>query len=145
MTSSNINIFHATGPLWGDSTSHRWILLTKASDAELWYFLWSTPKHTVEETIEMPVIGDAIALIMTSSYWITTSEKLISCVLMTWKILGLKSRIWFGNDSHVVSYRNSRKNLLRRITWLNFPKNCNKTKLVQVLVWCHQMASPNQI
>ena len=28
-------------PLWGDFTSHRWIPLTKASDVELWFFLWS--------------------------------------------------------------------------------------------------------
>ena len=26
---------------------HRWILLTKVSDAELWCFLWSTPEETV--------------------------------------------------------------------------------------------------
>ena len=38
MMSSNGNIFHVTGPLWGESTSDRWIPLTKASDVELWYF-----------------------------------------------------------------------------------------------------------
>ena len=43
MTSSNGNIFRVTGPLWGESTGHRWIPLTKASATELWYFLWSTP------------------------------------------------------------------------------------------------------
>ena len=40
MTSSNENIFRVTGPLCGEFTSHRWIPLTKASDAELWCFLW---------------------------------------------------------------------------------------------------------
>ena len=40
--------------------------LTKASDAELWCFLWSTPEQTDEQTIETPVIWDAIVLIMTS-------------------------------------------------------------------------------
>ena len=39
MTSSNGNIFRVTGHLCGEST--RWILRTKASDAELWCFLWS--------------------------------------------------------------------------------------------------------
>ena len=39
MTSSNANIFCVTGPLCGEFTGHRWIPLTKASDAELWYFL----------------------------------------------------------------------------------------------------------
>ena len=39
---------------------------TKASDAELWCFLWSVPEQTVEQTIETPLIWDSIALIMTS-------------------------------------------------------------------------------
>ena len=41
MTSSNGNIFRVTGHLWGEFTGPRWIPLTKASDAELWCFLWS--------------------------------------------------------------------------------------------------------
>ena len=44
MTSSNGNIFSVTGPLCGEFTGHRWIPCTKASDAELWCFLWSAPK-----------------------------------------------------------------------------------------------------
>ena len=39
MTSSNASIFRVTGPLCGEFTGHRWIPLTKASDAELWCFL----------------------------------------------------------------------------------------------------------
>ena len=54
MTSWNGNIFRVTGPLWGTSAGHRWIPLTKASDAELWCFLWSSPEQTVEQTIETP-------------------------------------------------------------------------------------------
>ena len=54
----NRNIFLFTGQ-W-------WILLTKASDAELSCFLWSTPEQTVEQTIDTPVIWDAIALFNTS-------------------------------------------------------------------------------
>ena len=38
MTSSNGNIFRVTGPLCGEFTGHRWIPLTKASDAEHWCF-----------------------------------------------------------------------------------------------------------
>ena len=37
MTSSNGNIFRVAASLWG----HGWFPLTKASDAELWCFLWS--------------------------------------------------------------------------------------------------------
>ena len=51
MTSSNGNIFRVTGPLLGESTGHRRIPLIKASDAELWCFLWSAPEQTVEQTI----------------------------------------------------------------------------------------------
>ena len=43
MTSSNGNIFRVTGPLCGEFTGPRWIPRTKASDAELWCFLWSAP------------------------------------------------------------------------------------------------------
>ena len=47
MTSSNWDIFRVTGPLCGEFTGPRWIPLTKASDAELWCFLWSLPEQTV--------------------------------------------------------------------------------------------------
>ena len=60
----NGNIFRVTGPLWGEFTGDRWIPLTKASNAELWSFLWSAPEQTVEQTTEAPVIWDAIALII---------------------------------------------------------------------------------
>ena len=65
-TSSNGNIFRVTDPLCGVFTGHRWIPLTKASDAELWCFPWSAPEHMIEKAIVMPVIWDAIVLIMTS-------------------------------------------------------------------------------
>ena len=41
MTSSNGNIFRVTGHLCGEFTGPRWIPRTKASDVELWCFLWS--------------------------------------------------------------------------------------------------------
>ena len=43
MTSSDGNIFRVTGFLCGEFTGHWWIPLLKASDAELWCFLWSAP------------------------------------------------------------------------------------------------------
>ena len=48
MTSSIWDIFRVTSPLRGEFTVHRWIHLAKASDAELWCFLWSAPQQTVE-------------------------------------------------------------------------------------------------
>ena len=44
MTSSNGNTFHVTGHLCRKFTGHRWIPLTKASDVELWCFLWFAPE-----------------------------------------------------------------------------------------------------
>ena len=43
MMSSNGNIFHVTGHLCGEFMGHQWIP-RKASDVELWYFLWSAPE-----------------------------------------------------------------------------------------------------
>ena len=54
-------------------TGHRWIPRRKASDADLWCFLWYVPGQTVGQTIEALVIWDAIALIMLSLYWHWTS------------------------------------------------------------------------
>ena len=56
MTPSNGNIFCITGLLCKEFTSHWWIPCTKASDMELWCFLWSVPESTVEQAMEMPVI-----------------------------------------------------------------------------------------
>ena len=44
MTSSNEDIFRVTGHLSGEFTGLRWIPRTKASDAELWYIIWSASK-----------------------------------------------------------------------------------------------------
>ena len=72
MTSSSGNIFRITGLWWGESTGARWIPLGKASDAELWYIFWSAPEQTVEQTIEMPVIWDAI---IDTSLWRHCNEE----------------------------------------------------------------------
>ena len=58
--------FCVTGLLWGESTGHRWFALTKASDAELWWFLWCTSELTVAQTIKTTMIWDPMALIVTS-------------------------------------------------------------------------------
>ena len=49
MTSSNGNIFRVTGHLCREFTGPRWIPRTKASDAELWCFLWSAPKKRLSK------------------------------------------------------------------------------------------------
>ena len=103
MTSLNGNIFRVTGPLWGKSTGHQWIPLTKASDTELWCFLWSAPERTVEQTIETLVIWDAIVLIMTSlasSFVVVRCRSILpypSCSLI-WHCSILCKTIWKHRD-----------------------------------------------
>ena len=76
MTSSNGNISASLAFLCRNFTGHLWIPHTKASDAELWCFLWSAPEPTVGQTMEKPVIWDAIALTMTSLQWLPLNELL---------------------------------------------------------------------
>ena len=45
--------------------------LIKASDADLCCFLWCSPEQTTEQTFQMPVIWDAMPLIVTSLQWVT--------------------------------------------------------------------------
>ena len=63
MTPLNGNIFSVNGPVWGESTSHRWIPsqrpVTRSFD-----FFSPVPEQTAEQTIETPVIYDVIALII---------------------------------------------------------------------------------
>ena len=58
--------FQRCWQLWGESTGHRWVPITKATDAELRWFRWSEPEQTVEWTLEKPLIWDATAPIVTS-------------------------------------------------------------------------------
>ena len=46
MASSNGNIFRVTAHLYGEFTGHQWIPSTKASDAELWRFVWPEEKNS---------------------------------------------------------------------------------------------------
>ena len=54
----------------------RWILRTKARDVELWCFLWSAPEWTVEWTIVMLMIWDAIGPIW--RHWNNVHDQLTS-------------------------------------------------------------------
>ena len=58
MTSPNGNIFRVTGPLRGEFTDHRWIPRTKASNAELWCFLWSAPELYINDWVNNREAGD---------------------------------------------------------------------------------------
>ena len=58
MTSSNGNIFRVTDPLCEEFTGHRWIPRTKASDAELWCFLWTISDAWINCWVNNRVAGD---------------------------------------------------------------------------------------
>ena len=79
MTSSHGSIFRAIGPWWDESTGDRWIPLTTASDAELFSVICAWKKKTVEQKIKVPVIWNAIALIMTPFQW-ESDESNTHCV-----------------------------------------------------------------
>ena len=55
------NAYRATGPL-KESIGHRWIALTKGQQRVLLYFSWGEIKHTIDQTLDMSVICDAMAL-----------------------------------------------------------------------------------
>ena len=56
MASSNGNIFRVTVPFLQEFIGYRWILLTKASDAEFFIYFLSAPEQTIVQTVETPVI-----------------------------------------------------------------------------------------
>ena len=101
MTSSNGNIFRVTGPLWGESTDHRWIPLKKANDAELWCFLWTAPEQTVEQTIKTPVIWDAITRIMTPLQCCEMRNQTV--LSLRWELLYLEKRYYDPRNYQVLS------------------------------------------
>ena len=66
MTSSNRNIFRVTGLLCGEFTGHRWFPTQRTVTRSFNVFLWSAPEPTVGQTMQMVVIWDANAPIMSS-------------------------------------------------------------------------------
>ena len=61
MTSSNGNIFRVTSLLCGEFTGHRLIPRTKASDAELWCFLWSGTEPTFAMRVAITITSGAVS------------------------------------------------------------------------------------
>ena len=59
-----IKTFHITGPLWGESTSHWWIPLTKGQwcRAVIMFPLSLAREQSVEQTVQLPVIINASML-----------------------------------------------------------------------------------
>ena len=92
MTSSNGNI------LCGEFTGPWWIPLTKASDAELWCFLWSVPEQT--RWINNREAGDLRRYqahydisVMVNGEWLTLTAWLVSDNLMS------STQLWWCSGS----------------------------------------------
>ena len=62
MTSWHGNALHITGPLWGESTGHQWIPLTKGQQCGSLIF-HCHPVQAIEQTVELPMVSDASTLI----------------------------------------------------------------------------------
>ena len=84
MTSSNVRGIHRSP-------------VTKASDAQLWCFLWCAPEQTNEQVVEMPVIWDDITLIVTS----------LLCHGVIWKVLMTYGSLLWSNSHPVGTRRNN--------------------------------------
>ena len=117
-TSSNGNIFRVTGPLWGESTGHRLIALTKASDTELLCFLWSAPvqngwaytrdtgdlrRHRAHYDVTVKLNGNVRSLMFLNAHsnavtlpvsWNQVIKHLASVTTTCWKI-----GRWISSDS----------------------------------------------
>ena len=57
------NVFRLTGPLWGNPQVSDWFQTQNANNADLWCVLWCQRDQTVAQTIALPLIWDANALI----------------------------------------------------------------------------------
>ena len=92
MTSLNGTFYALVAFCVGEFTGHRWILRKKASDADLWCFLWSALEPTAEQILETPVIWGVIVLIMTSllcnAYF--GYSAFLHYHVMTWKRFALR-------------------------------------------------------
>ena len=78
ITSSNENIFRVTGHLCAEFTGHGWIPRTKASNEELWCFLWSAWLNGWENN------GDADDLRRHRAHYDATAMNTISISITGW-------------------------------------------------------------
>ena len=60
-------LFRVTGPLWGDSTGHRRIPLTKAK--ALMVFFLSAPEYTIQQASLFIEKKNTYKLIRSAFYW----------------------------------------------------------------------------
>ena len=117
MTSSNGNTFRVTGPLWEESTGHRWIPLTKANDAELWCFVLCASEPTVAGDLRRHRAHyDVIA--MTLSHSVSHCDVCTVHRILFWRLF--ISLICLNLNMKVIKFLCSlvdRKSLVSRTSW----------------------------
>ena len=80
-------------PLWGEFTGHRWIPLTKASDADLRCFRWSAP--WINGSVNKGDLGchrahyDVIAMPIQSRF---TAPQRVALLSNLWNVLSISER-----------------------------------------------------
>ena len=137
MTSSNGNNITAPRywPFCGEFTGHRWIPYTKASDAELWYFLWSasskrlskqswgwwfeTPSHLLwrhsNESLEAG--RSVVSVNVVTTVWGNGLTAIFYIWLVAWRNQAITwTNVWRSSDKQQGQL--TRKSL--RLTWVNF-------------------------
>ena len=129
MTSSNGTIFRVTGPLWGESTGHRWIPLTKARDAELRVF-----SFTCVWTNGWVNNRDACDLRRNRPHNdVTVMSSLIHCRCGS-NLKGIIFKPIMQNSSLGICCEIA-------VTWLPQSPANEKVILVQVMAWCRKATS----
>ena len=99
---------------------HRWIPFTKASDAELCFFLWFAPEQTAYQTVEMLMTWDAMSLIVTSLWWELRQYHGWQCPASTHRHVintNIDSLQWRNKESVGVSSHRRLDCLLNHLFW----------------------------
>ena len=99
IVSSNGNIFRVTGPLYEEFTGDRWIPLTKASDGELWWFLWSVP--WINGWVNNREAGDSRC--HHTHYDVTEMDEVVMLIVQWINLLWLNDIIWWHRIGSAVA------------------------------------------
>ena len=96
VTSSTGNVFPVAGPLWGESTGHRWIPLRKGQLHGPLMFLCCWSDQRVEQKYDWPVIRDAMTVIWCRCYAI-----LLTAPCLGDETIGDKTIVEIRQDLHM--------------------------------------------
>ena len=90
--------FCVTSPLWGETAGHRWIPLTKSSDAELWFFsliyawtnVWANNRNAGDGTTPKQLCES----IHRSGWYYPNKTKHKNTICVVYEIDYVSTRIW---------------------------------------------------